>query len=109
MNAVLRVIQGLLGLAAINQIFGLGLLGGFKVLFGVTKPTWDIIGAFVSIFVYAILIFLLQKYYEKRNSQSVSLNIRKFAAASTIIAGIAGFIGIAIVVLIVILLFSQIG
>ncbi len=97
----------LLGLAALNQVFGLGLAFGFKSLFGVASQMWNLVGSAVSILAYVVIIFLLQRYYEKRNGQPSSVGIRKFSKASAVLAGIAVCVGVSVVVLIIILAFSQ--
>lgn len=103
MNPIIRISQVLLALFALNGIYGLALQLAFSPLSSGQKPSvWYIVGSIVTALTLGIIIFLLQRYYEIRNSQS-NTSIKKFFGIALTGASIASIIGVSVVILIIML------
>lgn len=105
MNILIRIAQILLALAALDGAFGLTLRLGLSATFGSNLPTaLDIMGTIVSIAVYGLAIYLLQRYYNHRNGRLTTAGEdRRFAGIALTSVGIAAATGFAVVALIIVL------
>lgn len=102
MNLVVRIIQVVLALTALNGIYGFALQMGFSAFSTENRLTlWNIIGSIVTILTLVFIIFLLQRYYEFRNKGQLNISNKKLFGAALTGTGIALLLGFSIVVLIV--------
>lgn len=100
MNVLIRVVQALLALTTLNGAFGLVVYVSLSVMTGGKNiNVWTILGALVSIFAYCVLIFLLQRYHEKRSGKITSpLSGQKYSKIALTSLAVAAFAGFATVV-----------
>lgn len=102
MNVIIRIIQVLLALAALNGAYGLAVQVGFSSVSDKSKPSlWNVVGSVVTVLVLGCIIFLLQRYYELRNKSQTRTNVSTFMGVALTSTSIAALIGFSFVILIV--------
>ena len=106
MNFTIRITQILLALFALNGLYGLVLQLALSPFSSRPKPSaWLILGSIVTALTIGFIIFLLQRYYEIRNSHLSTMSDKKFAGIALTSASIAVLIGVSVVIIIVLLPF----